>query len=436
MNETKNRRDSKVETVQGMQAEAAGSHAPNELPSVVEGLELTSVFQPVVSLSHRRVVGHEALLRATDAAGRSVAPFELFRAAERAGESSALDRCSRARHVAQFRGLSIPAGDQWLFLNVQMDPLVAPEAAASALSDLLRAHGLEPWRVVIEVLESAVEDEDLLAQTVASYRAAGCLIALDDFGAGHSNFDRIWRLRPEIVKLDRSLVARAARDSQAERILPNLVALIHESGSLSLMEGIETHSEALIAVDSAVDLVQGYYFARPAEEPDRKGAEEAAGEAVRRGRQRQISHRNKRREALSSYLYAFERTAGLLASGLPFKPACVRLLRRDGVLRCFLLDLDGYQAAPNLESSTGRARTRDRRFAPLSDARRADWSRRDYYRRAIEQPGKPQVSRPYLSLADAALCVTLSAAVEVEEQLVVLCCDLAYPFGAVPGLAR
>lgn len=69
---------------------------------------------------------------------------------------------------------------------------------------LLQRYQIPAARVVVETIEGAIADEGQLSESVQFYKNLGCLVAIDDFGAGHSNIERIWRLVPDIVKLDRS----------------------------------------------------------------------------------------------------------------------------------------------------------------------------------------------------------------------------------------
>ena len=90
----------------------------------------------------------------------------------------------------------------------------------------------------------------------------GFLVAVDDFGAGHSNLDRLLTLRPDIVKLDRSLI-HAHQPDLRESVMPKLVSLLHEAGMLVVAEGIETEEDLLLAARSGVDFVQGFLFGQP-----------------------------------------------------------------------------------------------------------------------------------------------------------------------------
>ena len=231
-------------------------------------LELSSAFQPIFSPAHRRAVAFEGLIRARDKRGREVPPLELFSEVPAGETRILLDRQCRSLHVSNFMRF----GDErsWLFLNV--DPYVAVEGRkyGSFFAGMLRAAGLSPHRIAVELIESPLADEGQLAAAMGYYRELGCMIVLDDFGAGHSNFDRIWRLNPDVVKIDREMTRRVTVEPLARRMFTGIVSVLHEAGALVCVEGIETEDEALVAIDANADLLQGKYFAPPAHQlPDR-----------------------------------------------------------------------------------------------------------------------------------------------------------------------
>jgi len=171
-----------------------------------------------------------------------------------------LDRQCRAVHVRNFRRLGNE--DSWLFLNV--DPYIAVQGLRfGSFAQMLEENGLPAHRVAVELIETPFDDEKRLVAAVEHYRTIGCLIAIDDFGAGYSNFDRIWRLKPDIVKIDREMTRRVTVEPLARRMFAGIISVLHESGALVCVEGIETEAEALCATDADADLVQGNYFASP-----------------------------------------------------------------------------------------------------------------------------------------------------------------------------
>ena len=225
----------------------------------------SSAFQPIVSLTHARVVGHEGLLRAQTADGQAIAPPQLLDMAIAREEILHLDRLCRTLHVANAHAVR----DGWLFLNIHPKSFSRTQQAnrKAFMADLLAHNGLHPKMVVVEIIEELIEDEDHFRNSVGQLRELGCMLAIDDFGAGHSNFDRIWQVAPEIVKLDRRFAVQCESDPRARRMLPRIVNMLHEAGALVLLEGIETEDQAMIALESDIDFAQGYYFGRPAPEP-------------------------------------------------------------------------------------------------------------------------------------------------------------------------
>ncbi|WP_322043780.1 EAL domain-containing protein [Paraburkholderia sp. J67] len=384
-------------------------------------LTLTSVFQPVFSLSHMRAIGYEGLLRAHDALDRPVPPIDVFGEAARVGEVLHLDRLAQGLHLENFSLLG--AEREWLFLNVHPGTLIEPYHAAALLANLKRL-GLPPRRVVLEVLEADATDLDALAHAVAAFRERGFLIALDDFGAGHVDIGRVWQLNPDIVKLDRIMLMHAAHRADMAATLPALVSLLHEAGKLVLIEGVETEQEAQLALSCNADFVQGFFFGRPAPGlTDAPHAQTVIGEATDRFRQQTEARERGTASRLAPYMRAFERAAERLGAGEPLEEVCWNFLALDHAARCFLLDANGRQAGRNVVLRVDRAE-HDARFLPLDDAQGANWLRRPYFRAALVAPGRVHVTEPYLSINEALPCVTLSMAVQVGDRLCVLCGDV------------
>ena len=226
-----------------------------------EGQRLATHFQPIFSVRRGACYGYEALLRAEDEhLGTSVPPQELFGRVS-PGSRVRLDWVCRALHLRNFA--TVDRGERTLFLNVFPDAALSDAVCATEFADLIRYYGLAPRRVCVEILETACADEGLLREAVAAYRDMGVTIAMDDFGIGRSNFDRIVSIRPDIVKIDRSVLVDAVGDEKARESLPGIVKLLHDAGASVAAEGIESAAEALVALSSGADYLQGFYFARP-----------------------------------------------------------------------------------------------------------------------------------------------------------------------------
>ena len=388
------------------------------------GFRLASHFQPIFSLTHHRAIGHEALLRATELdSGAARPPMELFASADGDEARVALDRAAVMQHLAAYARRD---ADEWLFLNLHPRSLVSPAGTGiRELADALDAHELRPGQVVIEVLESSLPDDSDFDRRIDALRELGCLVSLDDFGAGHSNFDRVFRLRPEIVKLDRSVVARAEGDVHARRIAAQMVSLLHECGSLVLMEGIETDEGAYTALRCDVDFVQGYHFGRPATALAGVAGLHALNAAWDRFDRQSASDDRLWQEQMSPYKQSIELASVLLAGGASLEEACRRFLSQPGAQMCYLLDRQGRQVVGNAfrEGLSHHQLESVERFAPLHDTRDARWSRRPYFRGAEAQPNIAQVTRPYMTLQGSRMCFTVSIQFDMGGRSLILCGD-------------
>jgi len=229
------------------------------------GLRMYSVFQAVFSSDTLRPVAYEALLRARDEDNNAIQPEEAFKRPVTPEEAIYFDRLCRMVHALNFFNQSDAVGD--LFLNVSGRHLLSVDGGhGTTFATLLKYCGLEPTQIVLEILESGVDDLPRLQDAVDAYRSRGFRVAIDDFGCQHSNFDRLWRLTLDIVKLDRSLIIQATDNKRARRILPKIVEIIHDLGAQVVVEGIETLDQHILTLDAGADLMQGFYYARPSAE--------------------------------------------------------------------------------------------------------------------------------------------------------------------------
>ncbi|KPQ28146.1 MAG: EAL domain protein [Marinobacter excellens HL-55] len=386
------------------------------------GLKLRTALQPIYSISHKRTVGYEALIRAFDNDNSAVLPLHLFELPDSEAENLLLDRLCRYLHIRNY--CSIKDQLNWLFLNVSPRVVTSGSQSDSFFGALLKKTGLPPHRIVMEIVEQPTDDAERLKDTVAYYRDLGCLIAIDDFGAGHSNFERIWNLSPDIVKLDRTLLTRALEDQRARHILNGMVTLLHQSGCLVLLEGVETRDQAMIAIDAGVDFVQGFYFRRPCLEfEELPHALADLDELLLEYKKRKQITQDPTQQLVSFFRTPFRRATEKLQLGQRMELACFELLNHPIVSRCYLVDNKGVQITDTLISDA-TIQSQDPRFLPLENTASADWFRQQYLRQALAQPDNLHVTTPYLCVTGAYMCVTLSFAYQCQGELKVLCCDI------------
>lgn len=386
---------------------------------------LRSHFQPIYSFPHRRPVGYEGLIRVFSEQGEPLSPVAAFEQVGDFREQVMLDRLCRLLHVHNFVAQQVP--DCWLFLNIHPAVFVHASQQAEMLAaavNVIHQLGLPMQRLVFEVTEDVMAQDQKFEAAVDSARATGCLLALDDFGAGHSNFDRVWRIKPEIVKLDRGLLQRAMASSRIARVLTQMVSLLHECGAVVLLEGIETRDEAQLALDADIDLVQGYAFGRPQPDLAPAGSISPVLESIwDMFDERHLAGREAYDERVAPFRTAMALALQPLQQGRGLRDACDALLRLQDTQLCYLLDEHGREIGARV-APLGAQHEPELRFAPLDRAGDARWARRPYFRRAVDSVGEVQVTRPYLSLHGARMCITLSLAFWQDARLRVLCADV------------
>lgn len=233
----------------------------DELVSKFIGLQLRSVFQPIHSTRLGKPLGYEALLRPSIGPSDPLTPAFAFGFADNQGRLVKFDRVARTLHALNY--LQLPDTKGLLFLNVHPKLLVSVNAHGQVFERILHAHSVPTHQVVIEILESAIDADKQLTEAIGNYRDRGYHIAVDDFGSKHSNLDRLWKLSPDYVKLDLSIIHEAEQNTKVRRMLPKLIEIIQELGARPVIEGIENETQHQIALDAGGTLLQGYLLGRP-----------------------------------------------------------------------------------------------------------------------------------------------------------------------------
>ena len=244
-----------------------GFQGEGEARSIVAlhaGLVLSSVFQPIFSLAPLQPLAFEALVRARSLhTGQAVSPDTLFSRPGTPAHGILLDRICRFIHMLNFQAQS--PQNAALYLNIATTHLQAmtPGRHGTFLGALQALCPLEAKRIILEITETGFDDREALGDIVQSFKSRGYRVAIDDFGARHSNFDRLWALEPDIVKIDRELLLQADINARARKVLPKVVEIIHDLEATVVCEGIETPRQHQLAQVAGVDLVQGFLFAQP-----------------------------------------------------------------------------------------------------------------------------------------------------------------------------
>jgi diguanylate cyclase (GGDEF)-like protein len=243
----------------------------NALRTLLDNPRLEVVFQPIWDLPNDCMLGFEALTRPWLGYGFD-GPAEMFAIAEKIGRAHELDSVCRSAALA--RAPELPGG-ALLFLNVNPQSLAHDSLAGDHLVRAVKAAGLEPEQVVLEITERSNARLDHVVADATRLRRLGFQLALDDVGAGNAGLEMLRELPVDFVKIDRSVIVAAVEDTHAQAVLVAILAYARRADAFVIAEGIES-KEILEFVQNAGDLQvvgespisggQGYVLGRPASE--------------------------------------------------------------------------------------------------------------------------------------------------------------------------
>jgi diguanylate cyclase (GGDEF)-like protein/PAS domain S-box-containing protein len=224
--------------------------------------ELELYYQPIVDLSQSCIVGAEALLRWNHPEAGTLLPGEFLPAAERTGlirpiTAWVLERaCIQARRWCDH--------DLDLYASINLPPAYWQPGAIRRVIATIESFGLSADRVMIELTEeAAMTDIADLEPMLAEIHAQGLRLAIDDFGTGHSSLGRLRRLRPSMIKIDRSFVKDLPGDRDAGVLVETMITMASKLGIQCLAEGIETEAQLKLLQELGCPLGQGYLYSRP-----------------------------------------------------------------------------------------------------------------------------------------------------------------------------
>jgi EAL domain-containing protein (putative c-di-GMP-specific phosphodiesterase class I)/GGDEF domain-containing protein len=225
--------------------------------------ELRVVYQPIVRIDDRSIVGMEALVRWDSAAlGRMVSPGEFIPLAE---ENGIIIELGWYVLESVLKVLSGPLADSNLFVTVNVSPLQLIELDfPEKLDALLQAYSVDKGRLKLEITESSAAlaiasfwqiVEELIRR---EYR-----LAIDDFGTGESSFHRLYNMDFDTLKIDRSFIKNLHMDQRTLESCRSLLSLGRTMGSRVVTEGVEIEEEHRALLEIGVEYAQGFLYSRP-----------------------------------------------------------------------------------------------------------------------------------------------------------------------------
>lgn len=226
--------------------------------------QIKILFQPIMELKSRRVVGYEALSRGPEGTEYEN-PYFLFDIAKEVGLIFELDRLCRKKALQEAVRLDHQAK---LFINCLPTTIHDPEFKGAYLREFLADVHRSPHNVVMELSErEAINDYQAFREAMSHYSELGFAIAVDDAGAGYSSLEAIVELQPSYLKLDISMVRGIHDHLLKQEMIKAMAAFSQKIKAQIIAEGIETQKELDILIELGVPLGQGFLLGRPADPP-------------------------------------------------------------------------------------------------------------------------------------------------------------------------
>jgi diguanylate cyclase (GGDEF)-like protein/PAS domain S-box-containing protein len=234
-----------------------------DLPVGLEQQQFRVVYQPVVGVGERRILGLEALIRWDHPVLGTVPPDEFISLAEDDGLIVGLQRWVLRRATTDAAELLAAGWDVQMGVNVSVRHLQAG-CLAPDVAQALAESGLPPRKLILEITESVMLDaEDRLEGDLATLHEMGCVLSVDDFGRGFSSLAYLARLPVDILKLDREFIADIERDERGSAIVSSVIEMGRRLGMDVVAEGVETPGQMRVLRGMRCGFLQGWLFGRP-----------------------------------------------------------------------------------------------------------------------------------------------------------------------------
>jgi EAL domain-containing protein (putative c-di-GMP-specific phosphodiesterase class I) len=215
-------------------------------------------FQPILDTRRGAVFAHEALVRGLDGsgAGTVLSVVDL-------DNRYAFDQQCRVRAIELAAALFPRHEMPHLSINFMPNAVYEPRACIRQTLETARRTDFPLDRIIFEFTEVEKLDTAHLLNILKSYREIGFKTAIDDFGAGYSGLNLLVKFQPDLVKLDMDLIRGIDTDSVKQIVVSRTLDMLRDLGVTAVCEGVETAGELQMLKDLGVDLIQGYFIARP-----------------------------------------------------------------------------------------------------------------------------------------------------------------------------
>ncbi len=228
--------------------------------NILDNNLFTYHFQPIIYAGTGEIFSYEALMRSNTSV--MVSPLDILKYAEAINRIYDVEKNTFCNVIKLINENSLLFENKKVFIN-SIPGVKLSDADVDYINQQLKDHN---GQIVVELTEQAELNDAELAVLKHKYKELGVEMAVDDYGTGYSNVTNLLRYMPKYVKIDRTLLTEIQNSPQKQHFVSEIIEFAHSNDILALAEGIETSEELQMVIHLGVDLIQGYYVAKPSEE--------------------------------------------------------------------------------------------------------------------------------------------------------------------------
>ena len=226
----------------------------------LEEYKIVSYFQPIINNKTREIEKYESLVRLIDENDNIISPFEFLGASKKGNYYNKI-----THRVLENTFKMLEHVTTKLSINLSVIDL-EKEETVSFIFNLLDKYKDHKEKIIFELLEDEnIKDMTRVKKFIKTIKAMGILIAIDDFGAGYSNFERLLEFEPDIIKIDGVLIRNIIEDTYSRNVVETIVDFARKQNIKTIAEYVENEEIFNYLEKIGVDYSQGFYFGRPEE---------------------------------------------------------------------------------------------------------------------------------------------------------------------------
>ena len=218
---------------------------------------IISYYQPIYNNKTKKIEKYESLVRLVKSSGEILSPFFFLNVAKKAQYYHSITKIVIENNFKMLQNIEEEISINLSFLDIENDD--TRKYIYNIIDNCTECH-----RVIIELLEDeTAKDFNMIQEFIIKVKSKGIKIAIDDFGAGYSNFERLHDFQPDILKIDGSLIKNIATNSYSRNIVETIQEFANRQNIKTVAEFVDSKEIFEIVNEIGIDYTQGYYIGEP-----------------------------------------------------------------------------------------------------------------------------------------------------------------------------